>query len=222
MEEHNVRILGSKWLTHDVKQFTVEKPAGYSFVPGQATELAIDEEGWKSKKRPFTFTSLNSWPHLEFIIKIYNDHDGVTKHLGTLQEGDRLLIHDVWGAINYQGPGVFIAAGAGITPFISIFRHLEEEKKSDRNTLIYSNKTKSDVILEETLGRWTGLRVYHNLTRENAEGYHSGRINGGYLEKILPAGTNKYYVCGPEQFTADILKMLESRGADASALVFEK
>lgn len=67
---YTVVILEKQQLTHDVVQLTLEKPDGYSFSPGQATEIAINKAGWKEEKRPFTFTSLNEDEHLEFIIKI--------------------------------------------------------------------------------------------------------------------------------------------------------
>ena len=72
---HIVKILDLLSLTHDVKQFKVEKPEGYSFIPGQATEVAINKEGWKQEKRPFTFTSLPEDDHLEFVIKSYRDRE---------------------------------------------------------------------------------------------------------------------------------------------------
>jgi ferredoxin-NADP reductase len=222
MESHNVRILETKWLTHDVKQIRVEKPPGYSFVPGQATEVAINEKEWVNEKRPFTFTSLNSWPHLEFTIKIYNDHDGVTKRIGTLDTGDSLLIHDVWGAISYKGPGVFIAGGAGITPFISILRQLGEEKSGDKNLLIFSNKTGNDIILKDEFLKNKNLEVRHVLTRDTQPEMHHGRIDASYLKSVLPGEARHYYVCGPEQFTADILALLEKKGVKSEALVFEK
>jgi predicted ferric reductase len=84
-------------------------------------------------KRPFTFTSLNDNDYLEFIIKIYDSNDGVTE-LGKLKQGDELLIHDVWGAIEYK-EGVFIAGGAGVTPFIAILRQLQAENKIANNKL---------------------------------------------------------------------------------------
>jgi len=68
MDQHIVKILGIKQVTHDVKCFRIEKPEGYSFVPGQATEVSINIEGWKDEKRPFTFTCLNEHPYLEFTI----------------------------------------------------------------------------------------------------------------------------------------------------------
>src|ERR1043165_3397863 len=114
-------------VTHNVKSFQLTKPEGYRFEPGQATEVSINKDKWKDERRPFTFTSLNAWPYLQFTIKIYDDHNGVTNQLGKLKEGDELIIRDVWGAIAYKGEGYFIAGGAGITPFIAILRQLNSD-----------------------------------------------------------------------------------------------
>jgi len=115
-EKHIVKILSVGQVTHDVKSFKLEKPSGYSFIPGQATELTINKEGWLDKRNPFTFTSLNEWDHLEFTIKIYKERNGVTNQLSLLKPGDELILHDVWGAIQYKGEGSFIAGGAGVLP----------------------------------------------------------------------------------------------------------
>ncbi|WDR02120.1 hypothetical protein PSQ19_15850 [Devosia algicola] len=121
----SVKILKTEKITHNVRQYQLEKPKGFSFGPGQATELSIDKEGWRDKKRPFTFTSLNDWDDLEFTIKSYTDHPGVTAELWGLEAGERLLLRDVWGTIQYKGPGTFIAGGAGVTPFIAILRQAQ-------------------------------------------------------------------------------------------------
>jgi len=42
MEEHIVKILKTEQVTHDVRRFQVEKPAGYKFIPGQATEVSVN------------------------------------------------------------------------------------------------------------------------------------------------------------------------------------
>ena len=107
--------------------------------------------------RPFTFTSLNEWPYLEFLIKIYNEHNGVTRQLGKTNKGSELILHDVFGAIQYKEPGIFIAGGAGITPFIAIFRALHKQKRLlPGNALIFSNKTTDDIILGEELTKMLG------------------------------------------------------------------
>ena len=95
MEKHIVNILEVTQITHDVKKFVVEKPDNYEFIPGQATEVAINKPGFSEQTRPFTFTGLNEWPNLEFIIKIYRDHQGVTNELDKLKPGDSIIIHDI-------------------------------------------------------------------------------------------------------------------------------
>ncbi|HET9430921.1 MAG TPA: FAD-binding oxidoreductase, partial [Chitinophagaceae bacterium] len=124
MESHIVQIRSIGSVTHDVLKVKIDKPDNYKFTPGQATEVAINKEGWREQKRPFTFTSLPDEEFLEFTIKTYPSHKGVTNELLSLKPGDELILHDVWGAISYKGEGIFIAGGAGITPFLSIFRFL--------------------------------------------------------------------------------------------------
>src|SRR3989344_7745850 len=99
-KEFIVKILKAEWFAHDVRRFKVEKPEGFSFTPGQATEVSINKSEWISKKNPFTFTSLASDPNLEFTIKIYKERKGVTNALGSLKVGDELIIREPFGAIH--------------------------------------------------------------------------------------------------------------------------
>lgn len=204
--------------------FTVEKPEGYTFIPGQATEVTVNKPDWKEEKRPFTFTSLNEWPHLEFTIKIYRDHDGVTNQLGQLQAGDELVIHDVWGAIQYKGPGTFIAGGAGITPFIAIFRDLHHRGELKDSLLYFSNKTREDIILKDELQATLGNGFYNIITRDEQadDGYEYGRMNAAYIKGHIRDFDRSFYICGPEGFVSDISDILSENGVKADALVVEE
>lgn len=71
MAKQKVQILEVFPVTHNVKCFRTEKPDGYTFEPGQATEVFLDKEGWKDEGRPFTFTNQPEDTFLEFIIKEY-------------------------------------------------------------------------------------------------------------------------------------------------------
>jgi len=112
-----------------VLQIVTEKPQHYNFTPGQATEISINKNGWKNEKRPFTFTCLPDNDVLEFTIKTYPLHKGVTNELLVLKKDNVLILHDVFGAIAYKGEGLFIAGGAGVTPFICIIRYLQSKMK---------------------------------------------------------------------------------------------
>ncbi len=222
MEEHIVKILNIENVTHDVRRFRVEKPAGYSFIPGQATEVAVNKNYLKEERRPFTFTGLNEWKELEFTIKIYSDHNGVTNELGKLKAGDELLLHDVWGAINYKGPGIFIAGGAGITPFIAILRQLQKENKIDGNKLFFSNKTEKDIILKDEFSKMLGNNFYNTLTREKDSKYDNRKIDEGFLREKVNNFDQNFYLCGPDKFVQDISAVLTKLGAKADSVVFEK
>jgi len=147
--ENIVKIIDVHQVTHDVKCFRLEKPAGYEYLPGHATDLSINKPGLEAETRPFTFTALISEPYLEFTIKRYPDHHGITDRLHQLKAGDELIIRDSWGAIEYKGPGYFIAGGAGVTPFIAILRSLYRKNETTGNTLFFSNKTAEDIIYKE-------------------------------------------------------------------------
>jgi ferredoxin-NADP reductase len=218
-----VKILDIRPVTHDVKQFRVEKPKGYHFIPGQATDVSINKPEWKDKKNPFTFTGLNDDPFLQFTIKDYPDHHGVTEQLHKLRPGDELIIRDVWGAIEYQGPGVFIAGGAGITPFLAIFRELDRDHKARANTLYFSNKTVADIIEHQELLDILGAHAHFIITNEKSgEGYFHGRIDKKFLQEQLTDFHQPFYVCGPDEMVKEISDTLTELGATPESLVFEK
>lgn len=220
--EHIVKILSVTPVTHDVRAFRLAKPEGYRFEPGHATDVSINIKDWKEEKRPFTFTSLNEWPYLEFTIKIYSDHDGVTNQLGKLQAGDELIIGDVWGAISYQGEGYFIAGGAGITPFIAILRQLNKDNKIKGNQLFFSNKTARDIILQEELDRILGGNAHYILTQEKNGSAGGQHIDKDFLTREIADFTRPFYICGPDKMVSDLTAILTKLGAKPEGLVFEK
>ena len=211
-----------KDVTHNVRSFQIAKPGGYKFEPGQATEVSINRDKWKDERRPFTFTSLNEWPYLEFTIKMYRDHNGVTNELSTLKPGDELIIRDIWGAISYKGEGYFIAGGAGITPFIAILRQLHHDNQLAGNTLFFANKTAADIIYEEELTGMLGNNMHNILSREQNKKYENGIINADYLRSHINDFSKHFYVCGPDKMITDINAALDKLGAKADLVVFEK
>ncbi|HCN84084.1 MAG TPA: flavodoxin reductase, partial [Sphingobacteriaceae bacterium] len=191
MDRHIVKVLRTDFLTHNVKRFVLEKPSGYIFISGQASDVSINRKGLEDELRPFTFTSINGSEHLEFCIKIYTGHDGVTEKLLEVNEGDELILHEVFGTITYHGPGLFIAGGAGITPFISIFRQLKEDNKLNGNTLLFANRTSNDIILKDELIAMLGEN-YINVVEDHGFGISKRIIDNKLLKKYI-TGIPQYY-----------------------------
>ncbi len=222
MATHTIEILNIENVTHDVRQYTCTKPVNYQFTPGQATEVALDQEGWRDKKRPFTFTSLPSDHHLEFVIKSYPEHDGVTEQIGKAKPGDQFIIDDAWGAIRYQGPGLFLAGGAGITPFISIIRKLTDQHQAFESRLIFSNKKAEDVILQSYWEKNLGPAFTSVLTQEEAEGHRHTKIDEDFLKEEIRNIHQYFYICGPDDMVEDLSKALQNLGVSGDHIIHEE
>ncbi len=221
MQQHIVKIRSIDKVTHDVLKIVTEKPKKYIFTSGQATEVSINKNGWKDKKNPFTFTCLPEDDYLEFTIKTYPSHKSVTNELLHLKINDELILHDVFGAISYKGEGVFIAGGAGVTPFISIFRYLESKKEIGNNKLIFANKKKNDIILEDEFKKLLGNNFINILSDEKVQGYANGQITQNFI-KANSGGINKlFYLCGPPPMMEAIEKQLANLHVDKKSIIKE-
>jgi ferredoxin-NADP reductase len=222
MEGKSVKIKTINNVTYNVLRLVTEKPVGYNFLPGQAAEVSINKVGWENEKRPFTFTCLPDDDYLEFTIKIYASHKGVTNELLQLKANDKLILYDVFGTIAYKGEGVFIAGGAGITPFISIFRFLHSKNQIDGNKLIFANKTRADIILEHEFKRMLGDNFINILSQENANGYSHGYVDEGFLKLHIIDRSKRIYLCGPEPMMEAVERQLMNLGIDKQLIVKEE
>ena len=145
----------------------------------------------------------------------------MTNELGKLKPGAELIIRDVWGAINYKGTGVFIAGGAGVTPFISILRNLQAKNEVSGNRLLFANKTKADIILEDDFRRMLGDDFINILSEEKADGYFHGYITEDFLKATISDFSRYFYVCGPQPFIDSVLKQLDNLGVGKSLVTIE-
>jgi ferredoxin-NADP reductase len=222
MEQHPVKIISINQVTHDVLRIVVEKPLNYSFLPGQATDVSINITGWEEDRKPFTFTSLPSDEFLEFTIKTYPERERFTAKLLELTTDDELILHDVYGAISYQGDGVFIAGGAGLTPFVSILRDLKRQKSLGRNQLILANKTKSDIIYESEFEELLGPHFMNILSEENSSGFYHGVITSEFLKSVVFSFGHYFYLCGPPPMMEALVLQLKSLGVTDNQIIQEE
>lgn len=218
---HTVSIQDTGFVTHDVLQIKTDRPANFEFTPGQATEVAVLKDGYSNKKRPFTFTSLPSDGFLQFTIKIYPDHNGVTDKIQTLEQGDQLEISDAWGAISYKGPGTFIAGGAGVTPFISIFKDLADRNQLDENKLLFANKRERDIILDSKFNQWLGADFVNILSEEHNPKHAHGRMDKEFLKKNLKDKDKYVYICGPVPMINSVKEDLLEIGVEKEQIITE-
>jgi ferredoxin-NADP reductase len=222
MEKHVVKINSIYHVNHDVLRVVTERPDEYNFTPGQATDISINKEGWKEEKRPFTFTSLPEDENLEFHIKTYPDREGVTSELLKLKNGDELILHSVFGAINYKQEGVFIAGGAGVTPFIAILRQLHSKNELGENKLIFANKTKQDIFLKEEFEEMLGDNFVNILSDEKTTEYAHGYVTEDFLKTHIENFHKSFYLCGPPPMLDKMEEILAEMHIDKKSIVKEE
>ena len=216
-----VKILDIVNLTHDVIKIVAEKPITLNYQPGQAIDISINMPKWEKELRAFTFTSLPDEENIEFTIKTYPSHNGVTQQLLSLSKGDEIFIHDTFGDITYKGEGIFIAGGAGVTPFIAILKQLEKENKIGNNKLIFANKTKADIILEDKFRQLLGDNFINILSDEKIPNYEHGYISDDLIKKQINDKNQYFYLCGPEPMIQAVEQQLFSLGVKDNFIVKE-
>ncbi len=215
-----VKIKSIKHLTHDVLQIITDKPDVLRFTPGQATDIAINKLGWDGEWRTFTFTSLPDDDYVEFNIKTYPSHEGVTNEMLSLKENDELIMGDVYGDIAYKGEGIFIAGGAGITPFTAILKSLKAKNEIGNNKLIFANKTKADIITKDFFENLLGSNFINVLSDETVEGYEHGFVTEAIIKSQIEH--HKYfYLCAPPPMMTAVQKQLAALGVPEENIIKE-
>jgi len=210
---HKVEILSKKWLNYNVMQLKVERPKGFNFEAGMAIEATLDETGFENKWSPFTMTSLPTQNELEFTIKVYPEHEGLTLALSKLNEGESILISDPFATFKNKGPGVFIAGGTGVTPFIALLRQLEVDNEINGSQLLFANLKEKDIFMADEFTRMLGKNFLNVLKEEDKKPYLHGIIDEDFLKKHIENFDQPFYLCGPPGFSEEISGYLKELGA---------
>ncbi|WP_418603978.1 flavodoxin reductase [Hwangdonia sp.] len=205
-------------MAHNVIQLSIEKPEPFTYNLGQAVEISLPE-GKNFLKAPFTLTSIyEKDKDLQFIIKIYQKHHGITAKLAQLKVNDSILISEAWDSFTYKGPGVFIAAGSGITPFIPILRLLKEQNNIEGHRLIFANRKAQDIILKKELKEILQNRFHNILSRDHLSHHAFGHIDYEFLEATISNTNQNFYLCGPISLLKSAKKDLVKLGVNQNLI----
>ena len=115
-----------------------------------------------------------------------------------------------------SAPITFIAAGVGITPFMSMLHTLCKQNSSRQIKVIHAFKNQNvqafanelSVLSEEMEN--LDIHYYNEEEDIQEEFYHSGRVNKEVLNQLDKIGV--FYVCGPEPFMQSVIQKLQKVG----------
>lgn len=166
MPIYRVKLLKRETVAEGTMAFYFEKPADFTFKPGQFGEWKLlnppyeDAEG---NNRPFSFASAPHEP--ELMIATRMGKSAFKKSLYEMPVGTEIELDGPYGSFvlheNAARPAVILTGGIGITPFRSMVAHAAEKKLLHKIFLFYSNRRPEDAaFLEELQGLATQNQNY--------------------------------------------------------------
>ncbi|MGH7202405.1 MAG: ferredoxin reductase, partial [Planctomycetaceae bacterium] len=211
--------------TPDVKTFRLENAEGKvpPHRPGQFVKVCVTIDGRKVW-RSFT---VSSWSDRAEVIDLTikrNPGGEVSNWLhDRIGLGDVVTIKGPHGGFFFDAdrhtePLVLLSAGSGITPMMSILRHLAATSNPRPCAFLHGARTAADVIFAEECRRIaeTLPSVRYAVTLSQPPDHHSGligRLDIALVEQLVEGiPGNRYFLCGPGGFMATLREGLLAAG----------
>jgi glycine betaine catabolism B len=215
-------------VTHDVKTFLFEsaQPALFQHEPGQFVTLQLLIDG-RAVSRCYTISSPPTRPHL-LGITVKRQPGGLVSNWlhDTLVPGQRISAEGPFGvftiARHQSAKYLFLSAGSGITPVMSMTRTLYDLGSDADVVFVHSARTPSDIIFRRELDMIAStvptMRVFHVCERDSPRepwGGLRGVLSVEMLQLLAPdLAERAVFCCGPAPYMAAVRRMLVDAGLD--------
>ena len=212
-------------IANDTFDFIFHTNKKFSFKPGEYMEWTLSHKSpdTRGNRRYFTLASSPTESEVRLGIKFYDKPSSFKNNLLSLPVGGEVVASGRAGdftlpADTTQGL-VFIAGGIGITPFRSMIQYLLDRKEVRNITLLYSNKTISDIAYRDIWGqaeKELGIKTIYVITNTDElveSGMRSGFIDEKFIKKEVPDYMDKiFYISGPHSMVDAFEKTLKIMG----------
>jgi ring-1,2-phenylacetyl-CoA epoxidase subunit PaaE len=210
----------------------------FRFEPGQYLTLKAEIAG-EEVRRSYSICSARGEPDLRVAIKTVEGGRFSSFANSVLKAGDTIEVMPPVGRFTVpldpanRNLYVAFAAGAGITPVMSIVKTVLTNEPDSRCILFYGNRNTASIIFREQLedlkNRYLGrLSIYHVLSREAQEfDLLNGRLDGDKAESLCrafapPALVDEAFVCGPSGMIDEVRAALARIGVPGAKVHFER
>ena len=238
----NLRVVKTRDDTHDTRTFYMidddEGNIPFDYIAGQYLTFRFDGVQDKPLVRSYTMSSSPvETDACAFTVK--RVEKGVISNwlcdhveVGSILKARGPIGRFCWGIDSSQPHLYMVAAGSGVTPFISILREyqgrLGQEGAPASMNLLVSYRTTDDLICMpeiEEARRHPGVRVAISLTRQETEGddYLHGRPDQAMVQDFLThdSGQCTFMTCGPEGLMDMTTAFAKGLGVDDKHILTE-
>lgn len=187
---------------------------GLDYKAGQYVTVYLD----KNKNSHGKFYTISSSPAEKTLALSVKKIGQFSSALHNLKIKDIVYLSGPFGCFYPEiemSHVVFLAAGIGVTPFLSVMKDYSDKNIKKEIDLYYTNKSFQDIAFCEDineLAKNKSLRVHYHLTRDQSKQKlisNYERIKAENIKKELGGFTDKYfYICGPITFVSDLRKQL--------------
>ncbi len=225
---HAIQVKELIHLNKDAVQVSFEIPADlqqeFKFIPGQYINLELLING-KKERRSYSICSGPNEPLAVAVKRV--DKGLVSNFLNDQSFTDfPIWISKPEGNFKLDSAAkniVCLAAGSGITPMLSMAKHLSSATKMH---LFYGSQSKSTILFESDLAALNSVECTHFLSKEEADGYEFGRLTKDrFTEKIKEnlqlLQADAFYICGPSGLVEDMQECLHFFGVSKEKIHIE-
>ena len=201
------------------------------FVPGQYATISFKTGGRYSPVRCFSMTNDTKSAELSFAMR---RHGRFTKQISELLPGTSVKVQGSFGQFvidpDFDKQIIMLAAGIGITPYMSMLRQAAKSKITSPIVLLYRSKSADNIPFYDEIMKLRkqipDFRVFflvgdgkHNPSAR----IYSRKLNIEVIESVIKGSFSdySYFICGPNNFNETFDKKLKQVGVSEDQIVTE-
>jgi predicted ferric reductase len=220
------RVVDVQQETRNVWTVKLAPPAGkliYDYYPGQfqfitfhrGRNLPVEEHHWTISSAP---------TEKGFVSSTIKESGDFTSTIGLTKPGDTAIVQAPFGRFSHilhpeDKDLVLLAGGIGITPFMSMLRHMRDTKSDLNVVLLYANRSEADIVFRNELtemqeGEKPHLKITHVLSNPDSNWTgERGHVDREKIARFVGSIAGKsFYVCGPPPMRIKVIDTLRKIG----------
>jgi ferredoxin-NADP reductase len=215
------RVVSVQRETEQAATIVIRPGWGWRFTakPGQYVGIGVQVEGrWHWRSYSLTSTPVEERGEISVTVKAMPEGFISTHLVDGLASGSVIRLARPRGDFVLPEPPpprlLFLTAGSGITPVVSMLRTMDRRDDLPDVVLVASAKNEADLIFRHELralaGRHPSLRLHEQFSAEQ------GRLDISDLDHICPDWRDRQtWACGPEGMLDDAEDRWRSEGLSA-------